>query len=64
MGFSASESRLALRSCHGDITAAVSYVSGKREVLHFNKTGFLLIVHEQKLGFLFQYRALIEAFIL
>ncbi|XP_028403320.1 NEDD8 ultimate buster 1-like [Dendronephthya gigantea] len=31
MGFGASESRLALRSCNGDITMAVGYISRKRE---------------------------------
>ncbi|XP_046850929.1 NEDD8 ultimate buster 1-like [Xenia sp. Carnegie-2017] len=31
MGFGASESRLALRSCNGDVTVAVDYISKKRE---------------------------------
>ena len=36
MGFGASESRLALRSCNSDITMAVGYISRKREVLLLN----------------------------
>ena len=36
MGFGASESRLALRSCNSDITVAVGYISRKREVLLLN----------------------------